>query len=48
EAEIRDIIARQLTDDERLQLADFVIKNDESQLLTPQVWELHQLFCKKR
>lgn len=48
EAEIRDIIARQISDDERLKLADYVVKNDESQLLLPQVWELHQVFRKKR
>ena len=46
EAEIRDIIARQISDDDRLQLADYVVTNDESQLLTPQVWKLHQVFCK--
>jgi len=44
EASIRDIIARQASDDERLKIADYVIDNDESQLLIPQVWALHQAF----
>lgn len=44
ESEIRDIIARQMPDEERLQVADFVIQNDEHQLLIPQVWRLHQIF----
>jgi dephospho-CoA kinase len=46
EKEIRDIIARQFSDEERHQIADFVIYNDESRLLIPQVWKLHLLFKK--
>lgn len=46
EKEVRDIIARQISDQERHKIADFVIYNDESQLLIPQVWRLHQLFKK--
>lgn len=48
EPEIRDIISRQICDSERLKLADFVVINDETQLLLPQVWHLHQLFSKKQ
>ena len=48
ETEIRDIISRQICDSERLKLADFVVINDETQLLLPQVWHLHQLFSKKQ
>ncbi|WP_428657436.1 dephospho-CoA kinase [Runella sp.] len=44
EKEVRDIIARQISDEERHKIADHVIYNDESQLLIPQVWKLHQLF----
>jgi dephospho-CoA kinase len=44
ETEIKDITARQMPDDERLKIADFVVYNDETQLLIPQVWQLHQLF----
>lgn len=46
EKDIRDIIARQISDEERHKIADFVIYNDESQLLIPQVWKLHLLFKK--
>ncbi|RDB04966.1 dephospho-CoA kinase [Runella aurantiaca] len=46
EKEVRDIIARQISDEERHKIADFIIYNDESQLLIPQVWGLHQLFKK--
>jgi dephospho-CoA kinase len=44
EAEIRNIIQRQISDEERLLLADYVIDNDESRLLLPQVLALHSLF----
>jgi len=44
EAEIRNIIDRQMSDEERLRLADFVVHNDETQLLVPQVTHLHRLF----
>ncbi len=46
ETEIRDIIARQMSDEERLKMADYVLYNDDCQLLIPQVWALHQLFSK--
>jgi dephospho-CoA kinase len=44
EAEVRNIIARQASDEERLQMADYVIVNDESELLVEQVLRLHQRF----
>lgn len=44
EAEISQIIQNQITDDERMQIGDFVVKNDESELLIPQVLALHQRF----
>ena len=40
EQEIRDIIARQISDEERLRMADFVIENDEKIPLLPQVLDL--------
>lgn len=46
EAEIRNIIARQISDEERLQLADYVLDNDESQLLIPQILQLHEEFLR--
>lgn len=44
EQEIRNIISRQVSDDERLQIADYVLHNDESQLLLPQILALHTVF----
>lgn len=37
ESEIRAIIDRQLTDEQRLQLADYVVYNDNTQLVIPQI-----------
>jgi dephospho-CoA kinase len=42
--EIEAIIARQKTEAEFIQIADYQIINDEQQLLIPQVMTLHQLF----
>ncbi|RZA02628.1 MAG: dephospho-CoA kinase [Sphingobacteriaceae bacterium] len=36
--------ARQFTEEQKLQLADYVIKNDESELVIPQVLKLHEEF----
>ncbi|QDK78248.1 dephospho-CoA kinase [Spirosoma sp. KCTC 42546] len=47
EAEIRNIIARQISDEERLKLADYVLDNDESQLLLPQIVRLHEDFLRQ-
>lgn len=44
EQEVRAIIARQVSDEERLQIADFVVQNNDYQLLIPQVLHLHSLF----
>ncbi len=48
EAEIRNIISRQVDDDARLAIADYVIDNDERQLLLPQVVSLHKAFVNFR
>ena len=42
ESQINDIINRQLPDEEKNPLADYVIKNNESKLVLPQVLEIHQ------
>jgi len=42
--EIQHIIRRQISDDERRQLADYVLDNDESRLLLPQILSLHAVF----
>jgi dephospho-CoA kinase len=36
--------AKQFTEDKKRQLADYIIENDESQLLIPQVLALHDKF----
>ena len=46
-AQIKDIISRQLPDDEKVRRANFVLTNDESTLLIPQVLSLHQKFLEK-
>lgn len=42
--QIREIIQNQLQEEEKLKLADFVIMNDETKLVIPQVLELHRSF----
>lgn len=44
ESEIKAIIARQVSDADRKQIADFVVHNDENSALIPQVLELHARF----
>ena len=41
-SDIQHIIDRQVSDEERLRMADYVLHNDESQLLLPQIVALHQ------
>ena len=41
---IRDIVRNQMPESEKANKADFIIINDESQLVIPQVLRLHQLF----
>ncbi|MFC5409634.1 dephospho-CoA kinase [Larkinella bovis] len=47
EEEIKNIISRQISDEERIQMADYVIYNNETQLLIPQVVQLHERFCNR-
>ena len=42
--QVLDIINRQLNDEEKKKLADFIILNNENQPLLPQVWTLHDKF----
>lgn len=44
--EIQHIIDRQVSDAERLRIADYVLNNDESQLLLPQIVALHGEFSR--
>jgi dephospho-CoA kinase len=44
EADVKAIISRQLSDEEKIAKADFIIENDEKKLLMSQVLELHKKF----
>lgn len=44
EEEIRARMARQMSDEEKLPLADIVLKNDEQELLIPQILQLNEQF----
>jgi dephospho-CoA kinase len=46
EAQINDIIDQQLPDNEKNKKADFVIKNNETSLLIPQVLSIHKSLIK--
>lgn len=48
EKQIKDIIQRQWPEEEKMKQADFVIYNDEHQLVTPRILELHQLFSNEK
>lgn len=45
--EVRSIMQKQLSDDERTATADFVIVNDEKTLIAPKVLQLHHRFLKE-
>lgn len=45
--QIRAIVEKQMSDDEKLQRADNIVVNDESALLIPQVLLLHNEFLRK-
>ncbi len=47
EAEIRAIMAKQLSEEERQKKADFLVYNDEKQLLIPQLLKLHKQFLSR-
>jgi dephospho-CoA kinase len=44
ETQVRNIIVNQMPDEEKLARADFIIKNDETELVIPQVLTLHKQF----
>jgi len=48
EEQVRARMNGQLTEKEKIKLADFVIVNDGSQMLIPQVWGVHQEVLKNR
>lgn len=46
EAQIRSIVKNQMPEEEKMRRADFIVTNDETVLLIPQVIELHTLLNK--
>ena len=44
ESEILRIISNQLPEEEKLKRADFIIQNNETELVLPQVLKLHERF----
>jgi dephospho-CoA kinase len=44
--QIREIVGKQMPEDEKLKRADYIIVNDETQMIIPQVLKLHQQFLK--
>lgn len=45
--EVKQIMARQMSDEEKMKLADVVVWNDESRLVIPQVLALHERFSQR-
>lgn len=48
EADIKAIIARQLSEEEKMRRAQHIIYNDDKQLIIPQVLTLHEQFSKAK
>jgi dephospho-CoA kinase len=44
ESQVYDIIARQMPEEKKIELADYVIQNDERHMVIPQVVRLHEKF----
>jgi dephospho-CoA kinase len=44
-AEVESRNARQFSEEKKTELADYVIQNDDTELVIPQVLELHRVFC---
>jgi len=45
EDQVNHIIDQQMPDEQKNELADYVIKNNDSKLILPQVLEIHQKLC---
>ncbi len=48
EAQVLARISKQMPEAEKVKLADFVIYNDEQQMLIPQVWEAHKTILNRK
>jgi dephospho-CoA kinase len=46
EAQIKSIVEKQMPEEEKVKKADFIVRNDETVLVIPQVVELHTILCK--
>ena len=46
EAQVKSIVENQMPEEEKMRRADFIVRNDETVLLIPQVVELHTLLCR--
>ena len=44
ESQVYDIIARQMPEQKKIELADYIIRNDEQHMVIPQVMRLHKEF----
>lgn len=45
-AEVQSRINRQFTDEQKMKFADYILNNDEKELLIPQIIQLHQQFLR--
>ena len=45
EDQIKSIVANQMPEEEKMKRADFIVRNDETVLLIPQVIEIHTKLC---
>jgi dephospho-CoA kinase len=45
--EVENIIKKQMTDEEKIKRSDFVIRNNDDELLLPQIVALHEFILKK-
>jgi dephospho-CoA kinase len=48
EADVLQVMANQMSEDEKIKMADYVINNQEQQLVIPTVLRLHAMFSKMR
>ena len=44
ESDVTAIMARQMSDEEKIGMADILIRNDEEELIIPQIMKLHKEF----
>ena len=45
EAQVRARMGSQMPEAEKVKMADYVVINDGSAMLTPQVWRIHRALC---